>query len=182
MRRPSRRPGDPRRSRHHPRPGPRRTRSTQVLQGERARAAAPPDVSSQLRLTAQAEADAHRQVRRRPSPARPYRRGQRQALAAQLATERQRLEADNARYEQWSAGTHATRDAAGKATAELQRRGHAQPDGEPSAQPEDQPQLTAGWSQPARGRRRGRESRRCQRAPGRQRRRGVPGRPSASRI
>src|SRR5262249_11340644 len=33
-----------------------------ALQGERARAAAPPDVSSQLRLTAQAEADAHRQA------------------------------------------------------------------------------------------------------------------------
>ena len=33
-----------------------------ALQVERARAAAPPDVSSQLRLTAQAEADAHRQA------------------------------------------------------------------------------------------------------------------------
>ena len=32
-----------------------------ALQGERGRAAAPPDVSSQLRLTAQAEADAHQQ-------------------------------------------------------------------------------------------------------------------------
>ena len=69
------------------------------------------------------------------------------ALAAQLAAERQRLEADNARYEQWSADTHATRDAAGKATAELQRRGHAQPDAEPQLQPEDEPQLMAGWWQ-----------------------------------
>src|SRR5436305_1934835 len=33
-----------------------------ALQGQRARAAAPPDVSRQLRLTAQAEADAHRQA------------------------------------------------------------------------------------------------------------------------
>jgi Transcription factor WhiB len=33
-----------------------------ALQGQRAHAAAPPDVSSQLRLTAQAEADAHQQI------------------------------------------------------------------------------------------------------------------------
>ena len=33
-----------------------------ALQGQRAHAAAPPDVSSQLRLTAQAEADAHQQA------------------------------------------------------------------------------------------------------------------------
>ena len=46
--------------------------------GERAQATAPPDVSSQLRLTAQAEADALAAIRRRPSPARPSRRGQRQ--------------------------------------------------------------------------------------------------------
>jgi hypothetical protein len=67
------------------------------------------------------------------------------ALAAQLVTERRRLEAANARYEHWSADTHATRDTAGKATAELQRRRHAQPDGAPHPQPEDEPQLTAGW-------------------------------------
>ena len=40
-----------------------------ALHGQRARAAAPPDVSSQLRLTAQAEADAHQASRRRPRPA-----------------------------------------------------------------------------------------------------------------
>ncbi len=73
------------------------------------------------------------------------------ALAAQLAAERQRLEAANARYEQWSADTHVTRDTAGKATAELHRRGQAQPDGEPDAQPEDKPQLTAGCVAAARG-------------------------------
>jgi hypothetical protein len=69
------------------------------------------------------------------------------ALAAQLAAERQHLEAENARYEQWSADTDATRDTAGKAAAELQRRGYAQPDGESRPQPEDQPDLTAGWWQ-----------------------------------
>ena len=65
------RPGDPRRSRHHPRPGPRRARSTQSSKAERAHAAAPPDVSSQLRLTAQAEADAWQQAADAAHPARP---------------------------------------------------------------------------------------------------------------
>jgi conjugative relaxase-like TrwC/TraI family protein len=116
-----------------------------ALQGQRARAAAPPDVSSQLRLTTQAEADALWQSAdahtRRDHPAAVSAT----ALAAQLAAERQRLEACNARYEQWSADTRAIRDAAGKATAELQRREHAQPGNEPNPQPEDEPQLMAGW-------------------------------------
>ena len=118
-----------------------------ALQGERARAAAPPDVSSQLRLTAQAEADARQQSADAQAQHDHTGAASATALAAQLAAERQRLEADNARYEQWSADTRATRDAAGKATAELQRRGHAQPDGEPHPQPEDEPQLMAGWWQ-----------------------------------
>ena len=106
-----------------------------ALQGERARAAAPPDVSRQLRLTAQAEADALQQSADAHTQHDHTGAASATALAAQLAAERQRLEAANARYEQWSADTHATRDAAGKATAELQRRGHAQPDGEPHPQP-----------------------------------------------
>jgi len=118
-----------------------------VLQGGRARAAAPPDVSSKLRLTAQAEADAHRQSA--DARARHDHTGAASAtaLAAQLAAERQRLEAHNARYERWSSDTRATRDAAGTAAAELKRRGHVQPVGEPHAQLEDDPQLTAGWQQ-----------------------------------
>jgi hypothetical protein len=118
-----------------------------ALQGQRAQAAAPPDVSSQLRLTAQAEADAHQQaadVRTRHDHTGAASAA---ALATQIAAERHRLEAANARYEQWSADTHATRDTAGKAAAELRRRGHPQPDGEPHPQPEDQPQLMAGWWQ-----------------------------------
>ena len=114
-----------------------------ALQGERARAAAPPDVSSQLRLTAQAEADALRQS----ADAEAWHDHSSAASATALAAERQRLEAVNARYEQWSADTHATRDTAGKAAAELQRRGHAQPGSEPHPQPEDEAQLTAGWWQ-----------------------------------
>ena len=118
-----------------------------TLQGERARAVAPPDVTRQLRLTAQAEADAHQQSADAQTQHDHTAAAGATALAAQLAAERQRLEAGNARYEQWSADTHATRDAAGKAKAELQRRGHAQPDGEPHPQPEDEPQLMAGWWQ-----------------------------------
>ncbi len=118
-----------------------------ALQGQRVRAAAPPDVSSQLRLTAQAEADAHQQSADAHAQHDPTGAASATALAAQLAAERQRLEADNARYEQWSADTHATRDTAGEAAAELQRRGHAQPGGEPHPQPESGPQLTAGWWQ-----------------------------------
>ena len=99
-----------------------------VLQGERARTAAPPDVSSQLRLAAQAEADAHRQSAdahaRRDHPG----AASATALAAQLATERQRLEAANARYEQWCTNTHATRDAAGRSLS----RGYCNDEGLPS--------------------------------------------------
>jgi flagellar biosynthesis GTPase FlhF len=115
-----------------------------ALQGQRARAAAPPDVSRQLRLTVQAEADAHRQSADGRAEHDQPGAASATALAAQLAAERQRLEASNARYEQWSADTRATREAAAKATAELQRRGHALPDGEPNAQPEDEPQLMPG--------------------------------------
>jgi len=118
-----------------------------VLRGRRARAAAPPDVSTPLRLTAQAEADAHRQAAEAKTQHDHTAAASATALAAQLAAERQRFEADNARYEKWSADTHATRDTAGKATAELQQRGHAQPESEPQLQPENEPQQMAGWWQ-----------------------------------
>jgi hypothetical protein len=114
-----------------------------ALQGQRARAVAPPDVSRQLRLTAQAEADALQQSAEAHTQHARVGAASSTALAAQLAAERQRLEAASARYEQWSAGTHATREEAGKASAELQRRGHAQPEGESQPQP-DEPQQMAG--------------------------------------
>ena len=116
-----------------------------ALHGQRAQAAAPPDVSRRLRLTAQAEADALRQAAdahiQHDHPA----AASAAALAAHLATERLRLEAASTQYEQWSADTHATRDAAGRAAAELRRRGHAQPDHEPHPQTGDEPQPMAGW-------------------------------------
>jgi hypothetical protein len=107
-----------------------------ILVGERAQASAPPDVSGTLRLTARAEADALQQsadaeVRHDESGA-----ASAKSLAGQLAAERQRLDVGNARYEQWAADTRGTRETAGKARAELQRRGQAQP---PQRAPEPDP-------------------------------------------
>ncbi len=110
---------------------------SRILAGERARASAPPDVTGTLRLTAHAEADALHQSAAAEVQHDETGAARARSLAGQLAAERQRLEAHNARYEQWAAGTRATREAAGKARAELQRRGHAQPDGAPLT--------TAGW-------------------------------------
>ncbi len=117
----------------------------QVLAGERAQASAPPDVSRTLRLTAQAEADALRQSADAEVQHDETSAASAKALAAQLAAERQRLEAGNARYEMWSADTGDVREAAGKASAELQRCGHARPEEEPQPQANEEPQTTAGW-------------------------------------
>ena len=94
-----------------------------VAEGGRAQALAPPDVSGQLRLTAQAEADAWQQsadaeVRHDQAEA-----ASAKALAGQLGAEKARLEAIHADYESWSGKTRKAREVAGKAKAELQRRG-----------------------------------------------------------
>jgi len=57
-----------------------------------------------------------------------------------MAAEKARLEAANARYELWSAGTAATRQAAGQAKAELARRGQ-----EPAARDASEPQAMTEW-------------------------------------
>jgi hypothetical protein len=95
----------------------------QVLEGGRAQATAPPDTSSQLRMTAQAEADAWQQSADAEAEHDQVRAENARSLATALAAEASRLEAANARYEQWSARTANTRELAGKARAELQRRG-----------------------------------------------------------
>jgi len=95
-----------------------------VLEGERAQATAPPDVSGRLRLTAQAEADAWQQSAAAETEHDPVRAYNARALANRMAADKARLEAGSAWYEQWSATTASTREAAGKAKAELQRRGH----------------------------------------------------------
>jgi hypothetical protein len=95
----------------------------QVLEGDRAQATAPPDTSSLLRLTSQAEADAWQQSADAETEHDQERAENARSLAAALAAEASRLEASNARYEEWSARTDGTREIAGKAKAELQRRG-----------------------------------------------------------
>jgi hypothetical protein len=118
-----------------------------ILEGERAQANAPPDLSDQLRLTAQAEADALAQCADAQARHDEVGASSAKALALQLAAERQWLDAGNARYEQWAAGTQATRETGGKAKAELQLRGQPQPHQEPQPQPQrtGQPQTTTEW-------------------------------------
>jgi hypothetical protein len=59
-----------------------------------------------------------------------------------MTAERERSETGSARYKQWAADTQARREAAGKAKAELERRGLSKPGQEPQPQPIDQPQTT----------------------------------------
>ena len=113
-----------------------------VLEGDRAQATAPPDMSSQLRLTAQAEADAWQQSADAEAEHDQVRAENARSLATALAAEASRLEAANARYEEWSARTASTREIAGKARAELQRRGQ-----QPSAGRATGPQSMADWWQ-----------------------------------
>jgi hypothetical protein len=106
-----------------------------VLEGDRAQATAPPEVSGRLRLTAQAEADAWQQSAAAEADHNPVQADSARALAHQMAAEKSRLEAASARYEEWSAKTAGTRETAGKAKAELHRRGHEPvPAGTPQSQ------------------------------------------------
>jgi AAA domain len=114
----------------------------QLRQAERAQAAAPPVRSSLLRLTAQAEADAWQQAADAAAEHDQVRAENARALAAALAAEASRLEAASTRYEEWSARTASTRELAGKAKAELQRRGQ-----DPSAREAPGPQSMATWWQ-----------------------------------
>jgi hypothetical protein len=95
-----------------------------VAQAERAVAAAPPDMSAELRRAAQAKADAWRehadaQVRRDEAAADTARLQAEQHTAAEAHLERQ-----HASYEKWSEYTAPTRELGGKAQAELNRRGY----------------------------------------------------------
>ena len=96
-----------------------------IFDGDRALATAPPEVSGQLRITAQAEADAWQQsadasaAHAQPAAAHAH------ALAIQVTAEKTRLEAMNAAYEEWSGRTSTAREAAAQAKAEVGRRGHA---------------------------------------------------------
>jgi hypothetical protein len=96
-----------------------------ILDGDRAQASAPPDVSRDLRLTVQAEADAWQQSADAQTKHDPAGSASATALARYIASQREQLEAANARYEKWAVGTGGRREAAGKARAELERRGLA---------------------------------------------------------
>ena len=111
-----------------------------VLEGDRAQATAPPEVSGRLRLTAQAEADAWQQSAAAEADHNPVQADSARALAHQMAAEKTRLEAASARYEEWSAKTAGARETAGKAKAELHRRGH-----QPAPAGTPQPPGTLNW-------------------------------------
>ena len=106
-----------------------------VIAGARARAAAPRDVSAELRATAQAETDMHIMAgKAQVEGADPATYDQ---AAAELAAQREELDAGNAEYEAWSESTAGTRDIAGKAQKELERRGYEVPEWTPE---EEQPE------------------------------------------
>ena len=113
------------------------------LHGERAQATAPPEVASRLRLTAQAEADAWTQAADAQAAHHDTDAANARALAATLTAERRRLEEANARYDGWSATTASTRETAGRARAELQRR--ARPERPAQNEHGPEPQSMAEW-------------------------------------
>ena len=108
-----------------------------ILGGEHAQASAPADVSSQLRITAQAEADAWQQSADAEAAHDQAAAAAAKALASQMTAKKTRLEALNAAYEGWADKSKSIREAAGKAKSELGRRGQPQP--------QERPQTMAGW-------------------------------------
>ena len=117
-----------------------------ILDADRTLASAPPDVSRELRLTAQAEADAWQQSADTEIKHDLAESANAKALARYIAAQREQLETANACYEKWAADTSAKRGAAGKARAELERRGFAQQTAE-RRQPEaeGEPQTMVEW-------------------------------------
>jgi hypothetical protein len=100
-----------------------------VLEGDRAQTMAPRDTSSQLRMTSQAQADAWQQSADAEAEHDDVRAEKARSLATTMAAETSRLEAANARYEEWSARTASAWEIAAKAKAELQRRRQHPPAG-----------------------------------------------------
>ena len=118
-----------------------------ILDADRAQASAPPDVSRELRLTAQAEADAWQQSAAAEIGGDQAGWAGAAALARHMAAQREQLEAANARYETWTADTSSRREAGGRAKAELERRELAQQTaGQRQAEPEDGPQTMVHWA------------------------------------
>jgi len=120
-----------------------------TLDADRALTSAPPDVSEQLRLTVQAEADAWQHSAAAETKHDPVASASAAALARCMAARREQLEAANARYEKWAAATGGRREAAGKARNELERRQRAQQTArQRQAEAGSEPQtLTEWWRQ-----------------------------------
>jgi conjugative relaxase-like TrwC/TraI family protein len=117
-----------------------------IRDAERAQDTAPPEVSSQLRLTAQAEADTWQQAAEAATQQDLALATSEKALASQISAERQQLEAASTRYEEWSAATTGIRETAARAKAELDRRGLTQPPtGQRRPEPTGEPPTMAGW-------------------------------------
>ena len=117
-----------------------------ILDAERALASAPPDVSRELRLTAQAEADAWQQSADAEIGGDKAGWARAAALARHMAAQREQLEAANVGYETWSADTSGRREAGERAKAELERRELAQQTaGQRQAEPEGGPRTMVDW-------------------------------------
>ena len=110
-----------------------------VLEGERAMANAPQDVSLELRNTAQAQRDSWQQsVEAQVAGNEAEAEGAR-TLARLLASEQAHLEKVREAYEDWEGRTAPARDTAAKARKELERRGVLE---EVTAEPAES---TAAW-------------------------------------
>ena len=116
-----------------------------VLDAERVHATAPPEVSAQLRLTAQAEADTWQQAADAATRRDHYQAADAQMLASQISAQRQRLEAASTRYEEWSTATTSIRETATNAKAELERRGLGRQPAEQQFEPTRESQSMTGW-------------------------------------
>jgi glucose repression mediator protein len=104
---------------------PRGELEAKELQARRAYAAAPKDVSAELKDTAQAEADQRQAAAEATAQGDQATAMALHSLADLLATQKVALEAGHAEHENWTAQTAGLREDGGKARAELARRGQA---------------------------------------------------------
>jgi conjugative relaxase-like TrwC/TraI family protein len=116
-----------------------------VLEGERAWANAPEDVSGRLKATAQAESDTRQQALDADLAGDRQGADNAHKLASILAHEKTGLEGIRGEYEAWETRTAERRSAADQARAELRRRGHEQES--PREEPESPEPLTDWWAQ-----------------------------------
>ena len=120
-----------------------------ILDGERAQASAPPDVSRELRLTAQAEADAWQQSADAEIKHDPAGSAGATALARHMAAQREQLEAANAHYghgprHQQQEGS--SRESQGRAGAARSSRSRQLDSGKPSPKTNRRPWWSGGGS------------------------------------